>query len=263
MQRSSCPASGPASASAARERARGASRSSWRTAPRTCRSVPCQAGPHPSAAVEHGALPTLGRACLADQRAEFHHRDVPGRRRRCVSGHDGCRERGLRSGEGGRGLLSPLEDTSENPTHVGVDHGGAHAEGEGGNCCRRVRPDPGEGAQGLLVAGHPAVVALDDRHGRLTQPQCPARVPETSPGTDHLTRRLGRQVCGGRPPLHPAQPDGFHARDRRLLRHHLGDEDPPRRRRGVTPRQRSGVARVPEQDDLVQVGNLARVDERT
>ena len=109
-------------------------------------------------------------------------------------------------------------------------------------------PTPGSARRPRLSRG-PAV-ARDDRAGR-PQPQRALVVAQADPLGEDLRRRRGGERLRGRPARHPALVALEHARDLRLLRHELRDED----RVGIArapPRQVAAVGVVPGQDGRLQ-----------
>ena len=184
-------------------------------------------GDVPRAQVGDRALVAAWTSRHADESPELHHGDVPRVRGRAVGGHRvrgqpclGPVEREVREG-------LALERAGQHTPDVGVDDDLGDAEGEARHRGGRVGTDPGKGQQPLGRVRHLAAVELDHHPCRLVQPEGPARVAEPSPGPHGISRRSGREVGRRRPPLHPLAPDRLDPRERRLLRHHLGEEDAP------------------------------------
>ena len=123
--------------------------------PRHCRSVPAQAWPAPRRPVVRrvaGGAPgarvarpdsrrTRGDGRGADQRAELHHRDRPGGRRRLVRGSSCGAAAFSATVTAGGGNSAPADQPCQHPAHVGVEHRLPPTEREGEHGRRGVVAD--------------------------------------------------------------------------------------------------------------------------
>ena len=164
----------------------------------------------------------------ADERTEFHHRCRESRR---PGGFLRQQQRHLGSvGGGGRlpGLVQAADDPGQHPPDIGVDDRCPGAEREGRDRPRGVLADAGQRQQLLDRIGHDAVMLDRDGGGRRMQPQRPPRVTQALPGPDGGGGGVPGQVGRCRPPGEPALIGRQHPHHRRLLEHHLADQDRPR-----------------------------------
>ena len=178
------------------------------TAPRTCRSVPCQACPlgvyvgggSPAASqaqrLADRALAALGGPRSADQRAEFHDGGVPAHRGAGVVREQRRRQPHFGGGQGLRGQGRAGDQPRVDPADVGVHHRFAASEGERGDGRRRVAAHAGELQEVGVGAGDRPAVAVPDGDGGRVQAQRAPGIAQPAPGPDGLPGGFAGQIGG-------------------------------------------------------------------
>ena len=113
--------------------------------------------------------------------------------------------------------------TGEHPQHIAVHGGHRDAEADGRNGSRRVVPDAGQGAQGIIVGGQLSAVLLADDACSLLQVAHPAVVAKTLPEFVQLFLFAGGKGRNVRQGGEKAFVVGQCRRDPGLLQHDLAE----------------------------------------
>jgi hypothetical protein len=150
--------------------------------------------------------------------------------------------------------------SGDDPGDVDVDDGGPPTERESRDSCCRVGADAGQRQQTLLITRDVAPELLADLASCLPQSPSPPGVAESSPGRNDVTDRRGSEVVRRRPSRDPLEVARQDPRDRRLLKHDLGDQDLPGRRRCVAPRKVSASVGEPTFDSPGERGHGRLLD---
>lgn len=129
---------------------------------------------------------------------------------------------------------------------VHVDDSLGPAEREDAHRASRVGTHSWQVDEVVQFGGNIPAVALHDHGGRPVERYGSARIAESPPRPQNVgARRVG--ACGRRRKgVHETVPRLAYAADRRLLEHHLADEDAPRT--GSAPRQVACQARCGSDD---------------
>ena len=111
------------------------------------------------------------------------------------------------------------------PLDIAVDHNSTATKGNGSDCRRRIRADPGQGPQAGLSIRKMPVMLFGHRDRRSVQIPRPGVIAQPRPCRQHIISRGGRQ----RPDIGPAADKsikiGFDRGHRCLLQHDFRKPD--------------------------------------
>lgn len=130
-------------------------------------------------------------------------------------------------------------------SYVRIDHGVRDSIGECSNCSRGVIADARQRQKLIQIVRNDTVMTLADDSCALVQPHGPPGVTQSSPSAHHLCLSGSCHLARVGPAAHPFLPKGQDPRDRGLLQHHLGDQNPPRASCGISPGKWPGFALKP------------------
>ena len=200
---------------------------------------------HPRADILKGALLAAWILGDAHECAQLHNGSVP------HAGYGGILRHQL-FGKGCFGDVQMLmgqrlahDGAGVHPANIGVDNGGASAEGEDRNRRRGVCPHAGKLKKFVIIRRNLAVMMLRNSDRRAVQSLGAARVAQTTPGAHRLRAVFGCEGCGRGPAAHPLFPNGKHAVHRGLLQHEFAHHNTPGRAVGAAPGQVAGMVLVP------------------
>lgn len=142
--------------------------------------------------------------------------------------------------------LSARYESREHAVRIHIHDALGQTEREDAHCASRVGTYPRQGYEVVQLGGNIAAVSFHYQGGRPVERHGSARIAESPPRPQNVgARRVG--ACGRRRKgVHETVPRLAYAADRRLLEHHLADEDAPRT--GSAPRQVACQARCGSDD---------------
>ena len=118
-------------------------------------------------------------------------------------------------------LTLTLDNSSHNPSHVGINDGLGNPKGESSNRSGGVITNSRKAEQNIEIRGDLTAVLRCYLASCLVQTERSPRVAETPPGNDGVRPGRAREVGRGWPALHPLMPYRLNPRHRCLLKHDL------------------------------------------